>query len=314
MPFLWPRPQRPTAPAMSYSYLFKYIIIGDTGACAARCGRGPEGGRPGRTRSLPRDSLWLLAGVGKSCLLLQFTDKRFQPVHDLTIGVEFGARMINIDGKQIKLQIWDTVRAPPARPPARPAPHRPPGVQAGQESFRSITRSYYRGAAGALLVYDITRSDSGPRCAPASPAPRPRSPRPGLQPRHIYAVDQVAQGGAGERQPQHGHHAHRQQGRPQAQVRPPTAALPPPRPRSPLTCPPGAPSPTRRAPLSPRSTTSCSWRRRPKRPTTWRRCVGPRPGAGRGVVRPLAGEGRGRRPSPPPAGVRGHCAEHSRQH
>ncbi len=49
------------------------------------------------------------AGVGKSCLLLQFTDKRFQPVHDLTIGVEFGARMVNIDGKQIKLQIWDTV-------------------------------------------------------------------------------------------------------------------------------------------------------------------------------------------------------------
>ncbi|KAJ0878657.1 putative small GTP-binding protein [Helianthus annuus] len=69
-------------------------------------------------------------GVGKSCLLLQFTDKRFQPVHDLTIGVEFGAWMITIDNKPIKLQIWDTV---------------------GQESFRSITRSYYRGAAGALL-------------------------------------------------------------------------------------------------------------------------------------------------------------------
>ncbi|KIH48184.1 Ras family protein, partial [Ancylostoma duodenale] len=51
-------------------------------------------------------------------------------------SVEFGARMVTIDGKQIKLQIWDT---------------------AGQESFRSITRSYYRGAAGALLVYDITR-------------------------------------------------------------------------------------------------------------------------------------------------------------
>ena len=108
--------------------------------------------------------------MGKSCLLLQFTDKRFQvnnlchrftthtltfifsflialppsftpiqPVHDLTIGVEFGARMINIDSKQIKLQIWDT---------------------AGQESFRSITRSYYRGAAGALLVYDITRRET----------------------------------------------------------------------------------------------------------------------------------------------------------
>ncbi|KAL1449260.1 hypothetical protein WDU94_000470 [Cyamophila willieti] len=93
---------------MAYAYLFKYIIIGDT-------------------------------GVGKSCLLLQFTDKRFQPVHDLTIGVEFGARMITIDGKQIKLQIWDT---------------------AGQEAFRSITRSYYRGAAGALLVYDITRRET----------------------------------------------------------------------------------------------------------------------------------------------------------
>ena len=52
----------------------------------------------------------MYAGVGKSCLLLQFTDKRFQPVHDLTIGVEFGARMITIDNKPIKLQIWDTVR------------------------------------------------------------------------------------------------------------------------------------------------------------------------------------------------------------
>lgn len=72
-------------------------------------------------------------------MLLQFTDRRFQPVHDLTIGVEFGARMVNIEGKQIKLQIWDT---------------------AGQESFRSITRSYYRGAAGALLVYDITRRET----------------------------------------------------------------------------------------------------------------------------------------------------------
>ncbi len=60
-------------------------------------------------------------------------------MHDLTIGVEFGARLITIDNQQIKLQIWDT---------------------AGQESFRSITRSYYRDAAGALLVYDITRRET----------------------------------------------------------------------------------------------------------------------------------------------------------
>jgi len=93
---------------MSYAYLFKYIIIGDV-------------------------------SVGKSCLLLQFTDRRFQPVHDLTIGVEFGSKMVQIDSKPIKLQIWDT---------------------AGQEAFRSITRSYYRGAAGALLVYDVTRRET----------------------------------------------------------------------------------------------------------------------------------------------------------
>lgn len=47
-------------------------------------------------------------GVGKSCLLLQFTDKRFRTDHDLTIGVEFGARLVNIHGRQVKLQIWDT--------------------------------------------------------------------------------------------------------------------------------------------------------------------------------------------------------------
>jgi Ras-related protein Rab-2A len=57
----------------------------------------------------------------------------------MTIGVEFGSRTIDLDDKVIKLQIWDT---------------------AGQESFRSITRSYYRGACAALLVYDISRRDT----------------------------------------------------------------------------------------------------------------------------------------------------------
>jgi len=78
-------------------------------------------------------------GVGKSCLLLQFVDRRFSAVHDLTIGVDFGSKIVDIGGEQLKLQIWDT---------------------AGQESFRSIARSYYRDAAGALLVFDVTRRDT----------------------------------------------------------------------------------------------------------------------------------------------------------
>ncbi|MBZ3869829.1 Ras-related protein Rab-2B [Sciurus carolinensis] len=72
-------------------------------------------------------------------LVKKVTDKQFQPVHGLTIGVEFGARLVNTDGKQIELQIWDT---------------------AGQESFRSITRPYSRGAAAALRVCDITRREA----------------------------------------------------------------------------------------------------------------------------------------------------------
>ncbi|KAG0149721.1 hypothetical protein CROQUDRAFT_653278 [Cronartium quercuum f. sp. fusiforme G11] len=76
------------------------------------------------------------SSTGKSSLLVQLTDKRFLGQSDPTIGVEFGASLISLpDGKTIKAQVWDT---------------------AGQESFRSITRSYYRGASGALLVFDTT--------------------------------------------------------------------------------------------------------------------------------------------------------------
>ena len=65
---------------MSYAYLFKYIIIGDTGKqfWNVECGR--------IHRLIPFGLCYGETGVGKSCLLLQFTDKRFQPVHDLTIG------------------------------------------------------------------------------------------------------------------------------------------------------------------------------------------------------------------------------------
>jgi Ras-related protein Rab-14 len=75
-------------------------------------------------------------GVGKSCLLHRFTESRFNTDTPHTIGVEFGTRAVNFGGKKIKLQIWDT---------------------AGQEQFRAVTRSYYKGAFGALLVYDCTR-------------------------------------------------------------------------------------------------------------------------------------------------------------
>ena len=93
----------------NYSYLFKYVIVGDS-------------------------------SVGKSCLLLKFVDKRFRKDHDVTIGVEFGVKYIELKDKSIiKLQIWDT---------------------AGQEYFKSITRAYYRGSIGALLVYDISNRNT----------------------------------------------------------------------------------------------------------------------------------------------------------
>jgi Ras-related protein Rab-2A len=67
------------------------------------------------------------------------TNGLFASDHELTIGVEFGTYMMQIDNRPVKLQIWDT---------------------AGQESFRAITRSYYRNTAGVLLVYDITRRET----------------------------------------------------------------------------------------------------------------------------------------------------------
>lgn len=82
-------------------------------------------------------------GVGKSCFLLRFTENRFKQQHNITIGVEFGAKSLSIDGQLVKLQIWDT---------------------AGQESFRSITRSFYRKADGVFLMYDVTSKVSFDRC------------------------------------------------------------------------------------------------------------------------------------------------------
>ncbi|OHT12106.1 Ras-related protein ORAB-1 [Tritrichomonas foetus] len=79
------------------------------------------------------------SAVGKSCLLLRYTDNKFQDTFMTTIGVDFKTKFIDIDGNHVKLQIWDT---------------------AGQEKFRSITKAYYRGAHGILVVFDISRRDT----------------------------------------------------------------------------------------------------------------------------------------------------------
>ncbi|KAF2462358.1 small GTP-binding protein [Lineolata rhizophorae] len=88
----------------------------------------------------PRDAYAVVligdSGVGKSNLLSRFTRNEFNLDSKSTIGVEFATRSIQVDNKTIKAQIWDT---------------------AGQERYRAITSAYYRGAVGALLVYDISK-------------------------------------------------------------------------------------------------------------------------------------------------------------
>ena len=77
--------------------------------------------------------------VSKSNILLKYLKNQFNENSKTTIGVEFGTKNIIINNKRIKIQIWDT---------------------AGQERYRSITSAYYKGAKGALIVYDITRKNT----------------------------------------------------------------------------------------------------------------------------------------------------------
>lgn len=93
---------------MSRSTLFKLLIVGES-------------------------------GVGKTCILLQFADGRFENSHLSTIGVDFKVKEMVVDDKPVKLQIWDS---------------------AGQERFRNITASYYRNCSGILIVYDVTDHES----------------------------------------------------------------------------------------------------------------------------------------------------------
>uniref|UniRef100_A0A2K6R4V8 RAB1A, member RAS oncogene family n=1 Tax=Rhinopithecus roxellana TaxID=61622 RepID=A0A2K6R4V8_RHIRO len=91
-----------------YDYLFKLLLIGDSGA-------------------------------GRSCLLRRFADDTYTESYISTVGVDFKIRTIELDGKTIKLQIWNT---------------------AEQERFRKVISSYYRGARGILVVYDVTDQES----------------------------------------------------------------------------------------------------------------------------------------------------------
>ena len=93
---------------LNFQYLLKYIIIGDS-------------------------------AVGKSNILLRYIHDRFSEEFHSTIGVEFGAKNIEVDGKIFRIQIWDT---------------------AGQETFRSITRAYYKNSVCAFVVYDISNRTS----------------------------------------------------------------------------------------------------------------------------------------------------------
>lgn len=95
-------------PVPEYDHLFKIIIIGDS-------------------------------GCGKSCLLMRFADDTFEDRHISTIGVDFKIRTIRLEGRDIKLHLWDT---------------------SGCSRFQNITSSYYRNAQGIVLVYDTTDSES----------------------------------------------------------------------------------------------------------------------------------------------------------
>jgi len=92
----------------AYDHLFKVLILGDS-------------------------------GVGKSSILLRFTDDEFDEDISCTIGVDFKNKLIKAEGKKVQLSIWDT---------------------AGQEKFRSLTSSYYRGTQGIIFTYDVSNRES----------------------------------------------------------------------------------------------------------------------------------------------------------
>jgi small GTP-binding protein len=93
----------------NYDYIFKILLLGDS-------------------------------SVGKTCLLLRYSDDTFTENHISTIGLDYRFKLVTLENdKKVKLQIWDT---------------------AGQDRFRAITKNYYKGAHGIILVYDVTNINS----------------------------------------------------------------------------------------------------------------------------------------------------------
>lgn len=99
---------RSVYPVATYDVLYRLVLIGDS-------------------------------GVGKTAILLRYSDNMFNASFISTIGIDFRIKTINIGGKRVKLQIWDT---------------------AGQEQFHSVASSYYRNAHGIMLIYDISSAQS----------------------------------------------------------------------------------------------------------------------------------------------------------
>jgi small GTP-binding protein len=79
------------------------------------------------------------AGCGKTQLMMQYCENQFDENPMTTIGVEYKSKFLNIEGREIRVQLWDT---------------------AGQERFRAISRSIYHGARGMVIVYDITKKNT----------------------------------------------------------------------------------------------------------------------------------------------------------
>lgn len=98
--------------------------------------------------------------TGKTSLLNRWLTDRYDPSNPPTVGTEFSTKTYRCNNKVVKIQLWDTGNtslSPPGFPHSNASNS---SFIAGQERYRAVTRQYYRGALGAIVVYDISRKDS----------------------------------------------------------------------------------------------------------------------------------------------------------